>query len=319
MNNRTNSVYRANKRPEARGRDFDRRGEGLSRQALRLLEALAEKDAQVRVHPFEEGRVVLRRSADAAAGGVSLGGGSFPETALVELVARDLVTRRGAQHLIAAPGQALLRRCAVREAGGGEEDPRNASAGDVFADQHRDIRIESRADDTGGEGASPVRVRVNQEESPLAWLAARKGADGEALISAAQLQAGERFRRDLSMAGIMPGTTMNWDRLGGSGDRGTPRETGLNATEACIAARQRVTTAIRHLGAQDADLLIDLCGFLVRLPEIERMRGWPARSAKIMIARALDRLAEHYGLASQAQGRSRAARILTWFAAEAGP
>ena len=78
--------------------------------------------------------------------------------------------------------------------------------------------------------------------------------------------------------------------------------------------------AIRHLGAQDADLLIDLCGFLVRLPDIERARGlaFPA-SAKIMIARALDRLAEHYGLAPQAQGRSRAVRILTWFAEEASP
>lgn len=319
MNKCTNGVYRGEGRPQARGQGSDQRGEGLSRQALRLLEALAEKNAEVRAHPFEEGRVVLRRSAEATAGGVSLGGGSFPETAIKELAARDLVMHRGARYLISAPGQALLRRCAARKAEACQLTIEGEGSGNAFADQHRDIRIQSRADDTGGEGASTVRVRVNHEESPLAWLAARKGADGEALINAAQLQAGERFRRDLSMAGIMPGTTMNWDRLGGSGDRGAPRETGLNATEACIAARQRVTTAIRHLGAQDADLLIDLCGFLVRLPEIERMRGWPARSAKIMIARALDRLAEHYGLASQAQGRSRAARILTWFAAEAGP
>lgn len=319
MNKCTNDVYLARAQRQTRNRDSDQRGEGLSRQALRLLEALAEANVEVRAHPFEAGRVVLRRNGDAAAGGVSLGGGSFPETALAELAARDLVMSRGNRHLISAPGHALLRRCAARDAASRQLAIEGNGPGNAFADQHRDIRVESRADDTGGEGASTMRVRVNQEESPLAWLAARKGADGEALISAAQLQAGERFRRDLSMAGIMPGTTMNWDRLGGSGDRGTPRETGLNATEACIAARQRVTTAIRHLGAQDADLLIDLCGFLVRLPEIERARGWPARSAKIMIARALDRLAEHYGLASQAQGRSRAARILTWFAAEASP
>jgi hypothetical protein len=317
MNKCTKDVYQSREKSVARNRDSHSRGEGLSRQALRLLEALAEQNAEVRAHPFEEGSVVLRRNGNAAVGGVSLGGGSFPETALAELSARDLVARDGRRYLISAPGKALLRRCAARS----QLVARGEMTSDAFADQHRNISMEVlvRDGEAEGEGSSAARVRVNHEESPLVWLAARKNGDGEPLINAAQFQAGERFRRDLTIAGIMPGTTMNWDRLGGSGDRSAPRETGLNATEACIAARQRVAGAIRHLGAQDADLLIDLCGFLVRLPDIERARGWPSRSAKIMIARALDRLAEHYGLAPQAQGRSRAVKILTWFAEEASP
>ena len=64
---------------------------------------------EVRAHPFEEGRVVLRRNGDTTAGGVSLGGGSFPEAALLELSSRDLVKRQGMRSLISAPGQALLR------------------------------------------------------------------------------------------------------------------------------------------------------------------------------------------------------------------
>lgn len=319
MNKCTNDVYLARAQRQTRNRDSDQHDEGLSRQALRLLEALAETNAEVRTHPFEEGRVVLRRNGDTTPGGVSLGGGSFPEAALAELSTRDLVTRRGARHLISAPGQALLRRCAARDAARSPVVAQSEVAGNAFADQHRVIRVETLDHGVDGEAAPSGRVRVNQDESPLVWLAARKNVDGAPMINTAQFQAGERFRRDLTIAGIMPGTTMNWDRLGGSGDRSAPREAGLNATEACIAARQRVATAIRHLGAQDADLLIDLCGFLVRLPDIERARGWPSRSAKIMIARALDRLAEHYGLAPQAQGRSRAVRILTWFAEEASP
>lgn len=172
--------------------------------------------------------------------------------------------------------------------------------------------------DPAGDGTQ-VRVRVNQEESPLAWLAARRGADGAPLIDTAQFEAGERFRRDLTMAGIMPGISIDWDRLGsgGGGGGGGYRAGRLDATEACIAARQRVTQAVRHLGAEDGDLLIDVCGFLTRISEIERARGWPARSGKIMIARALSRLADHYGLAAEARGVVRHRRILAWCAGEA--
>ena len=37
-----------------------------------------------------------------------------------------------------------------------------------------------------------VDVRLDQAESPLAWLARRKGRDGQALIAPEQLQAGDR-------------------------------------------------------------------------------------------------------------------------------
>jgi len=289
----------------------------LSREAWRLLQALAAQGARTRADPFDPDRILLSKGGETRRDGaaVSLGGGSFSRSALDLLIRHDLVQQDLEQHdranstaatLISQAGKGYLARLAARRAGQGDA---------AFAAQHRADTMAERPDPV--DDGAQVRVRVNQEESPLAWLAARKGADGAPLIDAVQCEAGERFRRDLTMAGIMPGVSIDWDRLGsGGGGGGGYRAGRLDATEACIAARQRVTRAVRHLGAEDGDLLIDVCGFLVRISEIERARGWPARSGKIMIARALSRLADHYGLAGEARGAVRNRRILAWCAGE---
>ena len=66
-------------------------------------------------------------------------------------------------------------------------------------------------------------VIVNESESPLAWLARRRGRDGRALIEAHQLQAGERLRGDFTRAHLMPRTTSNWSNPLSSGRRGGGR------------------------------------------------------------------------------------------------
>jgi hypothetical protein len=146
-------------------------------------------------------------------------------------------------------------------------------------------------------------VVVDEQESPLAWLARRRGRDGKPLVAAHQLQAGERLRSDFTMAQLMPRTTSNWDSPLGSG-----RRNGAGAgdpTETMVAARQRVHSALDAVGPEFAGLLLDVCCFLKGLEDIERERTWPARSAKVVLQLALDRLARHYGYGAQAHGRAR--------------
>jgi hypothetical protein len=157
------------------------------------------------------------------------------------------------------------------------------------------------------------RVTIDESESPLAWLARRRGRDGRALIEPHQLQAGERLRAEFTRAHMMPRTTSNWDSPISSGRRGE----GAGAiAETIIAARQRVRHALDGVGPEFAGLLLDVCCFLKGLEDIERERAWPARSAKVVLQLALERLARHFGYAGEARGSHHAA-MRTWLADDA--
>jgi len=150
-------------------------------------------------------------------------------------------------------------------------------------------------DDAEETGAS----RVNPAESPLAWLRSRRGRNGEPLVDEASFLAGERFRADLALSGMLPRVTADWTMTpGGSSWRG-----GLLPTEVMIAAKQRVDKARTAIGAEFSGVLIDFCGFLKGLESLERERGWPARAAKVVVLLALAALARHYGLQNEAVGR----------------
>jgi len=163
-------------------------------------------------------------------------------------------------------------------------------------------------------GLGHASVTVDQAESPLIWLARRRGRDGRALIEAHQLQAGERLRADFTRAHLMPRTTSNWSepssRHSGGGERA-----GV-FTDTMIAARQSVHQALDAVGPEFAGLLLDICCFLKGLEDIERERVWPTRSGKIVLQLALTSLARHYGYSAQARGPGQTP-IRTWLADDA--
>jgi hypothetical protein len=159
----------------------------------------------------------------------------------------------------------------------------------------------------------PAAVTVDDAESPLGWLARRKGRDGRALIAPVQLQAGERLRADFTRAQLMPRITANWSAPVSEGRRA---EGFAGFSDTVVDARRRVRRALDAVGPEFSGLLMYVCCFLKALPDVERERGWPARSGKVVLQLGLDRLARHYGLAALARGRSRG-QVRTWLAKDA--
>ncbi len=179
---------------------------------------------------------------------------------------------------------------------------------DGFLRQH--LAIARREVDTA---TGRTEVAVDDAESPLAWLARRKGRDGRPLIDPIQLQAGERLRAEFTRAQLMPRVTSNWSAAVADGRRAAGP---ASFTETMIAARQRVRHALEAVGPEFSGLLLDVCCFLKGLEDVERERAWPPRSAKIVLQLGLDRLARHYGFSAEIRGPARAP-IRTWLAPDA--
>jgi hypothetical protein len=155
-------------------------------------------------------------------------------------------------------------------------------------------------------------VLVNDSESPLAWLARRKGRDGQPMISPHQFIAGEKLRADFTRGHLAPRMTANWEAPGRA--RGSGHSPG-EMTDVMVTSRQRVGQAMEACGPEFSGVLMDVCCFLRGLEDVERERGWPARSAKIVLQLGLDRLARHYGLAAETRGRG--GQLRTWLAEDA--
>jgi len=233
--------------------------------------------------------VIVRRTR----AGVSVGAGRFALPLAEALVRQDLAAWSGAPH-----GQQRLR---MTETGRASRRRRAAPPSEAFRHQHGDISVVTVATADG-----LARVCAEKEESPIDWLRRRKDRNGMPLIDAAAYEAGERLRVDITLAGLLPGVTARWDAPRGGAS--SPAE----ATDRMVAARQRLRHAFQALGAEFSDLLIDLCGFLKGLELIERERGWPPRSAKVVVRMALSRLADHYGVEAVARGPAAGRGIRAW-------
>ncbi|MES2907444.1 MAG: DUF6456 domain-containing protein [Pseudomonadota bacterium] len=159
-------------------------------------------------------------------------------------------------------------------------------------------------------------VLLHVNESPLTWLRTHKDKDGAFMISDAQFVAGEKLRADFTRAQLMPRTTSSWDMSRAGCQRGLPISTDFS--DGTLAAKQRVNEALQAVGPELSGILQDVCCFLKGLSLVEAERRWPARTAKIVLALALDRLAAHYGFATEAVGKN-AGKIRNWGADDYRP
>jgi len=159
---------------------------------------------------------------------------------------------------------------------------------DAFAAQHR---VTTR-DADGAE--------INLAESPLARLASA-GA-GEAFLDRHHVEAGERVRRLVERAQLQPRLTMAYSA---SRTAGGPRPQAVaDISDLAAEARREMAMLHRVLPRDCAGVVLDVCGLLKGLQEVERDRGWPRRSAKLVLRIGLEQLAQHYGFGPFAIGRA---------------
>lgn len=268
-----------------------------TRALRRLLEAMSEPGAEAMTDPLGARSIVVA----APRKGITVARARLSRSIADAAAARGLARWEGAEQArrlrLTEAGRAHLRRLAAP-----------AEANPFFA-QHSDLspRIMEK-------GARPTLVDAG--ESPLAWLARRKDRAGRPFLAPEQIEAGERFRRDVTQAAILQRVTADWEAALGSARGGGA---GANIADVAIDARRRLARAFDAVGPELGGLLTDVCGYLKGLELVESERGWPQRSAKVVLKIALERLALHYGLAGEARGPARARDVLHWGAEDYRP
>lgn len=138
----------------------------------------------------------------------------------------------------------------------------------------------------GGVGRRRSSVTVNLAESPLSWLHARGHIDDRLYA------ASEQLRADFERAQLSPRVTMSWNPVRIRGG-----ELGLAPTERQVAARQRFDGALREAGKGLQDILWRVVCACESIPTAEKALEWPARSGKLVLRIALDRVADFYRIA----------------------
>jgi hypothetical protein len=152
----------------------------------------------------------------------------------------------------------------------------------------------------------PDGTLVDLAESPLARLAAGSGGM-PAFLAPHQVQAGERVRRLIERANLQPRLTMAYDPARTPGSRGAPGDIGDMAAD----ARRALAEIDRALPRDCAGVVFDVCGLLKGLQTVEIERGWPRRSAKLVLRIGLEQVARHLGLRPEARGREEG-RLAGW-------
>lgn len=133
------------------------------------------------------------------------------------------------------------------------------------------------------------RRRLAQGETPLALLARRRDKSGQPFLEEALVQADERLREDYELAQLSQAQEDRWNPLRGGG-----ADTAPLMAFGPEAARARTAAALRDLGPGLGDVVLRCCCYLEGLETAEKRMGWSARSGKIVLRIALQRLRQHY-------------------------
>ena len=246
------------------------------RELRRVLHRMAEPGAVLAVAEGMDRAIVVREGGDVPTRLAVTGREVAREMALREWIACISDGGRLCRYHLSSTGRAALKR--MLAAGDDVSGP--------YAAQHREMENSPDPDDPRN------RVARNLAESPLAVLARRRDKEGRPFLAPELAAAGERLREDFELAQMGPRVAQNWDRFI------TGREGGGFGSSDPIRgpenARARVAAALRELGPGLGDVALRTCCYLEGVETVEKRLGWSARSGKIVLRIALERLRRHY-------------------------
>jgi len=240
-------------------------------EARRVLRRLVEPGACLAVAEGMEKAVIVREGED----------GNTIRTGTVDSIIAESMALRD---WIACTASGRVLRYRITTAG------RTALKTLLAASENEKARASSDED------ADERRGRPTVAESPLSMLARRRDRDGSRFLAPDMVRAGERLREEFEIASMGSVPEGGWEALLTAS---VPSDGSLRGAE---GAQARLAAALADLGPGLGDIVLRVCCQLEGLESVEKRMGWAARSGKIVLRIALERLARHFERESVAGG-----------------
>jgi hypothetical protein len=170
---------------------------------------------------------------------------------------------------------------------------RHLAAEDGFATQHRLLRL--------GAGGT----LINDAESPLRRLAVRDARSGVPFLKPHLVMAGERVRELVERGRLLPKVTLAYAPDRSAGRARQSRGEGAEITDMAIDARRQLADLRQRMSSDCAGIVIDVCGMLKGLQQVETERRLPPRSGKWLLRAGLEQAAGVFGLTEAATGHEK--------------
>lgn len=159
----------------------------------------------------------------------------------------------------------------------------------AFRAQHQALVKEKIPNEKGDEKS----VLINYAECPVGRLYVKKDKNGKRLITRRQLLAAQLLRQDFENCHVQQQLTSRYDGVPISGGMKGSATQEL-AIDFNRQSHQRYRQALEVVGTGLSDVLIRVCCHLEGIVDAEKALQWPARSGKLVLKIALDRLADFY-------------------------
>lgn len=155
-----------------------------------------------------------------------------------------------------------------------------------------DIKIQTNLDDL----SIIALQQADAEYAPIFKLYNRQRNIAHKYLNENHVRAGQKLFEQFAHANLQPSITMNWEKLSSAPQAHYTGGKDCGFSEKTYIARRELYQSLESIGAEFAAILVEVCLFGHGLEATEKAMKWPARSGKLLLTMALDRLAEHYQL-----------------------
>ncbi len=162
-------------------------------------------------------------------------------------------------------------------------------ASEQFSKQHQIIITERNG------------IKKNLAESPISKLTIFKDKKNP-FLKPHHIEAAKKFALLFEKSQLRARTTINYF-ASPKGKEKYSNFTTAELSDMAIDARRKIEQLLNGMPDECASVIIDICGLEKGLQIVESEKGWPRRSAKLVLRIGLEQLAQKFGLTPKAVGK----------------